>query len=256
MIKTKSDQATRIQAYQQKCFQTYKAEIEYPPHYSYFFGQPIFPLIPIETEIHGYMIVGAYPSAKFFALRSSSGELIMDVPIADNDSPFSNELYFDGTRVRTIPSGKELNEVILANIGVSRSDCWITDLVKVFLFKPGHVNRYHSLGRTDIEPNRDCFETYAKKSLDFLKEEVSLATPKAIFLLGVEVTQAVFNMNAERAKSKINGEPTLMDFYGIQYPVFCLPHPGILMKDYKANPWPKRFAQEIAPKIRVALQKL
>jgi len=55
------------------------------------------------------MIVGAYPSAKFFTVKKSDGSVITDVPLYDNDSPFSNESYFDGSRVRTIPSGKELN---------------------------------------------------------------------------------------------------------------------------------------------------
>ncbi|MBV5315251.1 MAG: hypothetical protein JZU47_18250 [Prolixibacteraceae bacterium] len=76
------------------------------------------------------MIVGAYPSAKFYTINGVS-----DTPKADNDSPFSNESYFDGSRVRTIPSGKELNEVILEKIGVNRADCWITYLVKVFYSK-------------------------------------------------------------------------------------------------------------------------
>jgi hypothetical protein len=106
------------------------------------------------------MILGTYPSAKFHTINN-----ITDVPVADNDSPFSHESYFDGSRVRIIPSGKELNEVILRKIGVDRSDCWITDLVKLFLFKEGHVEGYIKLGKTDIEENRSKFEKYAKKSL-------------------------------------------------------------------------------------------
>lgn len=90
------------------------------------------------------MIVGAYPSTKFNTINDVS-----DTPMADNDSTFSNESYYDGSRVRTIPSRKELNEVILRKIGVNRADCWITDLVKVFLFKEGHIKRYEKLGKTD-----------------------------------------------------------------------------------------------------------
>lgn len=98
-------------------------------------------LVPIETALNKVMIVGAYPSAKFFTVRANDDTLVTDTPVADNDSPFSNEQYFDGSRVRTIPSGKELNEVILDRLGIDKSDCWITDLVKVFLFKEGHVER-------------------------------------------------------------------------------------------------------------------
>ena len=117
-----------VSEYQQNFYQNYKKDIKYPEQYKYFYGNPINVLVPIETTLNKVMIVGAYPSAKFFKVGK-----VLDTPLMDNDSPFSNESYYDGTRVRTIPSGKELNEVILNNIGVKREDCWITDLVKVFI---------------------------------------------------------------------------------------------------------------------------
>ena len=123
-----------VQEYQKDCFMNYKTEIEYDSKYKYLYGNPVNVLVPIETALNKFMIVGAYPSAKFFTVNK-----VLDTPLYDNDSPFSNESYFDGTRVRTIPSGKELNEVILSDIGVDRSECWITNLVKVFLFKKGHI---------------------------------------------------------------------------------------------------------------------
>jgi hypothetical protein len=131
-----------VKEYQIDCFEKYKSQIDYNSDYKYLFGNPINVLVPIETAINKFMVVGAYPSAKFFTINNVS-----DTPVYDNDSPFSNESYFDGTRVRSIPSGKELNEVILSNIGIDRSDCWITDLVKVFLFKQGHIDRYEKLGK-------------------------------------------------------------------------------------------------------------
>lgn len=95
-----------ISDYQKDCFRNYKQEIGYPEEYTYLFGTPINVLVPIETPFNKVMIVGAYPSAKFYTIDG-----IADTPVTDNDSPFSNESYFNGTRVRTIPSGKELNEV-------------------------------------------------------------------------------------------------------------------------------------------------
>jgi len=100
---------TTIQEYQKTCFIQYKLDIGYPDHYTFFYGNPINVLVPIETPVNKIMIVGAYPSAKFFTVKKSDGSVITDVPLCDNDSPFSNESYFNGSGVRTIPSGKELN---------------------------------------------------------------------------------------------------------------------------------------------------
>ncbi len=240
-----------IKKYQKDCFANYKQEIEYPEDYSYFYGNPINVLVPIETSKNGIMIVGAYPSAKFYTVNG-----ISDTPLADNDSPFSNESYFDGSRVRTIPSGKELNEVILEKIGVKRDICWITDLVKVFLFKQGHIDRYNKLGKTDLTENRSKFLEYAKKSINRLKKEIELANPIAIILLGIEVTKTIFEISEIKAKSYLDGEIRLKTINGIDRNFICLPHPGILMKKFEKNPWPEKFENEIAPKTKIGIEKL
>lgn len=107
-----------VNEYQKDCFNNYKSDVDYDFCYQYLYGNPINVLVPIETTLNKFMVVGAYPSAKYFTIN-----IISDTPVSDNDSPFSNESYYDGTRVRTIPSGKELNEVILPNIGINRNDC-------------------------------------------------------------------------------------------------------------------------------------
>lgn len=234
-----------ITDYQKDCFKNYKQEIGYPQDYTYLFGTPINVLVPIETMINRVMIVGAYPSAKFYTIKG-----IADTPISDNDSPFSNESYFDGSRVRTIPSGKELNEVILDQIGVKRSDCWITDLVKVFLFKEGHVSRYHKLGKDDIEENRTKFIDYAHKSIDRLEKEIEICNPYVIILLGLEVTKVLFNLTDIKAKDYLDGAIKNKEIGGLRRNIICLPHPGILMKKTVRNPWPIRFKNEISQKVK------
>jgi uracil-DNA glycosylase len=166
--------------------------------------------------------------------------------MVDNDSPFSNEFYFDGSRVRTIPSGKELNEVILEKIGVSRTDCWITDLVKVFLFKEGHIKRYEKLGKTNLTENRNNFIEYAEKSLVWLDREIELCNPKIIILLGLEVTKVFFSLSDSLSKEYLNGSTKNKTINGIDRNIICLPHPGILMKKTDKNPWPERFDKEIS----------
>lgn len=240
-----------INKYQKYCFEDYKREIGYPKHYTYFYGNPINVLVPIETALNKVMIVGAYPSAKFFKLKE-----VLDTPLADNDSPFSNESYFDGTRVRTIPSGKELNEVILKNIGVKREECWITDLVKVFLFKEGHVIRYKKLGKTDIVENRSKFSSYAKSSIKFLEMEIRIANPCIIILLGAEVIASIFKVTVNVAKEFITGDILKERMNDVIRNFICLPHPGILMKHSKRNPWPDKFKNIIAPKAKINIEKL
>jgi uracil-DNA glycosylase len=236
--------------YQKYCFINYKKDIGYPSHYSYLKGNPINVLVPIETTLNKVMIVGAYPSAKFYTVDS-----ISDTPMSDNDSPFSNESYFDGSRVRTIPSGKELNEVILEKIGIKRSDCWITDLVKVFLFKKGHIKRYVDLGKKDLKENRSKFIEYAKKSMFYLEKEIEICNPKIIILLGLEVTKVFFSISDAKAKSYLDGNVKTKVINGIERNIICLPHPGILMKKTENNTWPKRFENEISKVAKEEIRK-
>ncbi|MCB0502980.1 MAG: hypothetical protein KDD32_09860 [Bacteroidetes bacterium] len=240
-----------IQQYQKDCFKNYKSSIGYPAEYKYFHGTPINVLVPIETESNKAMIVGAYPSAKFFTING-----IADTPVSDNDAPFSDESYFDGSRVRSIPSGKELNEVILRQIGIERKDCWITDLVKVFLFKEGHVDRYKKLGKNDIEENRSKFEEYGKKSMGWLEREIEICQPSVIILLGMEVTKTFFGLPEKMAKDYLGGEIKTEQIRGIERKIICLPHPGILMKKTERNPWPYRFENEISIKAKKEIKKL
>jgi hypothetical protein len=237
-----------VKAYQKECYNKYKRSIGYPEDLTYLYGNPLNVQVPIETNLGKYMIVGAYPSAKFYTVNGLSY-----VPITDNDSPFSNESYYDGSGVRTIPSGKELNEVILSQIGIKREECWITDLVKVFLFKQGHIDRYHKLGKTDIRQNRSDFREFAVKSIPWLIKEIKLSMPKVVILLGAEVTSVLFRTNEVNAKVLLDGSIRDLHLEDINIKSICLPHPGILMKPSLRNSWPERFGNEIAP---TALQEI
>ncbi|NPD47112.1 uracil-DNA glycosylase family protein [Lentimicrobium sp. S6] len=226
----------KVTEYQKKCFKEYKTSIQYPSNYTYLTGASINPLVPIETTLNKVMIVGAYPTAKFQTIHKHK-----DTPIADIDAPFSNQIYFDGSRTRKILSGDELNEVILKQIGVNRKDCWITNLVKVFLFKEGHAAKYNNLDRKDIKENRSQFKEYAYRSIYWLQNEIAICQPKVIILLGVDVTQAIFKGSKTKSTTRLTGEI----FKNDNQNHICLPHPGILMR--KHTKWPERFRNDIAP---------
>ncbi len=237
--------------YQKKCFAEYKIDIGYPDYYEYLYGNPINVLVPIETATNNVMIVGAYPSAKFFTVKG-----IADTPLYDNDAPFSNETYFDGSRTRTIPSGQELNDIILKCIGIERQDCWITDLVKVFLFKQGHIDRYLKLGKRDLTENRTMFNDYAIKSLSWLEMELSIAKPYAVILLGLEVISTICNISNTESKKYLTGLSREVTIGKQTVNIIPLPHPGILMRRAERNPWPERFNKEIAPLAKTELKRL
>ncbi|HDR67900.1 MAG TPA: hypothetical protein ENN61_02490 [Bacteroidaceae bacterium] len=237
--------------YQKKCYRDYKKSINYPEQYTYLYGNPIQPVVPVETAIGKVMVVGAYPSARFYTVDS-----VREVPLYDSDAPFSNETYFDGSRLRSNPSGQELNEVILEQIGVRREECWITDLVKVFLFNEDQVNRYKKLGKGNMVENRSLFMDYGKRSIDWLKEEIDLADPRVIILLGSEVIRTILDVSETEARKMMMGEMFDMEISWKAYNIMCLPHPKILMKKISKNPWPLKFEVSIAPQARKEIKKL
>ena len=107
--------------------------------------------MPVVTNPGGVMIIGAYPTAKFATIDG-----VRDVPVADIDAPFSNQTYFDGASVRDVRAGKEMETEYLKPLGLIENQLWLTNLVKVFLFKPGHVAKYEKLSK-DAEGSRMRF---------------------------------------------------------------------------------------------------
>ncbi|MBN1133256.1 MAG: hypothetical protein JXR52_06195 [Bacteroidales bacterium] len=240
-----------ISEYQKKCYREYKSSIGYPGQYTYLYGNPVNPVVPVETVVGRVMIVGAYPSARLYTVDG-----IRDLPLYDSDAPFSDEVYFDGCRVRSNPSGQELNEVILEPIGVERGECWITDLVKIALFKEEQVKKYKKLGKENIEENRSLFMEYGKKSLDWLREEIDLANPKVIILLGSEVIKTILDVSEKEARDMMIGEMFKKEISWKAFNIICLPHPKILMKKISKNPWPLKFEVSIAPMARKEIARL
>ncbi len=152
----------------------YAVSVGLSPDPRYLHGTPLRPVVPLDVATGGVFILGAYPSARFAVV-----DRVTDVPVADNLGPFENERWFDGTRVREQPSARELRDCFLSPLGIEPSSCWITDLVKVFLFKAGHVERYR---RLKAEPPagyvRERFSEIAKASIPWIARELELARPR------------------------------------------------------------------------------
>lgn len=225
----------KTKAYLKKTWFNYKSDIGLPEPYTYLYGNPIKVHVPVDLATNGLMIIGAYPTAHFNTLKGPDGKLITNVPVEDHLYPFSNEVYFDGSGINTVKSGKEIEEYFLENLGVDRNKCWITDLVKVFMFRQGHINKYEALGYSGFQANRDEFMKYADLSLPYIWDEIELANPKAIICLGVEVNAIMHDKSKKDATELISKTPINVEVNGKEIPFFACPHPGILMRGGKAT---------------------
>ncbi len=224
---------------------------------AYYGGARLRPVIPLDTAINSFMIIGAYPSARFEAI---GGE--RDVPVGDNLGPFEPERYFDGERVRTQASADELAEFYLKPLGIDRSQCWVTDLVKVFLFKEGHRAKYERLGKkTPAGYERERFEELAERSLPWIEEEIAVARPRLVITLGAEVAGIVRGVRSSAARVALLGpevHDVLVGARKLPVRMVHLAHPGIVMRkggDGSKNKWPNLHSNVHVPALKERLAR-
>lgn len=88
-------------------------------------------------------------------------------------------------------------------------DCWLTDLVKVFLYKKEHLESCKAaVPDFKVQVLRDKFWEMGNKSLNWLQEEIQLCQPKVIVTLGLEVAQVVSSKKSSKPDN-LNGIPTV-----------------------------------------------
>ena len=239
-----------IQQYQKKCSKEYLKSIQFPKETSYLYNNPVQTVVPIETAIGKIMIIGPQPAAKVYFVND-----IPDVPLYDATAPFSIEPYYDGNRVRSSYTGQELSEVILEILEIPREKCWLTTLVKVFLFDEDHVKKFKRLGKT-IKEHKSKYSDLALKSMPWIRDEIEIANPKAIILLGPEVISSMLLISIEEAKELITGEVVEKKIIWKNSNFICLPPPGVIMDRSARNPWPRKFALQIGPKAAEEIRRL
>lgn len=239
-----------IQQYQKKCSREYLKSIKFPKENTYLYGNPVQTVVPIETAIGKIMIIGPQPAAKVYFEKD-----IPDVPLYDATAPFSIEPYYDGNRVRSSYTGQELSEVILETLEIPREKCWLTTLVKVFLFDDDHVKKYKRLGK-EIKENKSQYHELALKSMPWLRDEIEIANPKAIILLGPEVISSLLLISEDEAKELITGDVVEKKIIWKNSNFICLPPPGVIMDRSARNPWPRKFALQIGPKAAKEIRRL
>ncbi|MFC2085363.1 uracil-DNA glycosylase family protein, partial [Bacteroidota bacterium] len=223
-----------VTRYQQKCYHEYNKSIGLPDNYNFPYGNPIRPLPPYNTHKKNIMIVGAYPSARFEKVKS--GENLSKyrlVPVGNNLHPFANEDYFDGIRMRASLSDKELREYLLDPLGLEVSKCWITNLVKVFLYRNTHKESCNEVfPGFDVPVLRNKFKDLGRKSIKWIQEEIKICKPKLIITLGHEVANIVSGKKFSRAekvlKIEINNPPLFNNINSVH-----MPHPDICRRSDK-----------------------
>ena len=239
-----------IQQYQKKCSREYLDDIKFPKDSTYLYGNPVQTVIPIETAIGKIMVIGPQPAPRMFFVND-----IPDVPLYDSVAPFSIEPYYDGSRVRSSLTGQELSEVLLETLEIPREHCWLTNLVKVHLFDEDNAKKYRRLGKK-IEVIDSQFQDYADRSMKWLRDEIEIANPYAIILLGEQVISNLLLCSMEEASEMITGKVIEKKIIWKNSNFICLPRPGVIMDRSARNPWPRKFAIQIGPTAVKELERL
>lgn len=243
-----------VRSFLKQLYAKYNDSISLAVPYNYLHGNPVRSVVPLDVAQDGVMILGAYPTARFATIRGER-----DVPVGDISGPFSTERYFDGSRIRFVNSGEELVSAYLQPLDLDRNQCWITNLVKVFLFKEGHIKKYRNLGR-DWPPraNRDEFEKYTLEGMTWLEQEIQVARPRLIITLGSEVAGVLQNVKGrEKRNALLGGDLKDLRIGHRLFPAIHFAHPGIVMrKESSRNQWPKRHREEHIPAARNAIQAI
>ncbi|MGW8314420.1 MAG: uracil-DNA glycosylase family protein [Bacteroidales bacterium] len=239
-----------IHQFHKKCFKEYQESIRFPKETTYLYGNPVQTVMPLQTAIGKLMVIGPHPAARLYFLDN-----IPDVPLYDSNAPFASEPYYDGSRVRNSLMGEELKEVILETLGVKEEDCWLTTLVKVFLFDNDHVKKYHTLGK-EIRENKSRYMEFANKSIAWIRQEIEIANPYAVVLMGEEVISSLLLVSEEEALQFMTGEAIEKQVIWKNTNFICLPRPGLLLDRSARNPWPRKFAVKIGPTAAREVERL
>ena len=245
-----------IQQLRKWIYGRYAERVGLEPNAHYILGSPIRPVVPLDVARGGLFVIGAYPSARFHNIDG-----VRDVPVGDNLGPFENERWFDGSRVRKQLSAVELQDHYLQPMGLARKECWITNLVKVFLFKEGHREKYNRLGASPPAGyRRESFRELGERSVPFLERELRLAKPRLVVTLGREVAGVLRGVRSPSAQTALL-VPAVSDLRigSMTFSTMHCAHPGILMRagtdpqrQGAAPSWRERHEEEFRPALQRA----
>lgn len=234
--------------YQKKCYRQYKESIGYPEERAFLFGNPVEVAVPHEVTRDKVMIVGFHPGAKTYEVEDQK-----EVPLYSANFPFSAEEYFNGKQVETT-SGREHLVEVLQKLGIRLEDCWLTSLIKIYLFSSKDVAKYNKLGNFKVAPDEFNFREYGAKSIPWLQQEVNIANPQLLILIGLETISLFYDLSPTKAKHLIDGELKELKIGRKKLPVLCLQDPEQMINNNKRNPWPEVFEKKVVPTTKGSLK--
>ena len=213
--------------FRQRVMSEYMEALPLPPTYRFLNGTPVEALPPQQTAQKGIMILGAYPAARYATVQSERF-----VPVGNIAQPFDTNAW----------AGNELDKVYLQPLGLRREQCWITNLVRCYLFEERglgqkrDLTKYRNLGVTWPEfAVRDRFDEYARLGLTWLDEELQLAQPKLVITLGSEVA-AAFHPGLPKSKRTLLVEDITLRRIRVneqEWTMVHLAHPGSMARGGK-----------------------
>lgn len=216
-----------ILAFQQECYTKYLDDIrqrvpEIPTPYLFPDGNPVLPVLPVETVQNGIMIIGAFPSARF---ERRNGYLI---PIGNNLSPFGTEKYFDGQQIREQASRVALEKDYFTPLNIASDQIWLTDLVKVYLFPEKHIKNCNLIySDKQFVNTHKLFEKIAKASLNWIEKEIELCNPTLIITLGEVSARVISSDDKTDSKILLDGCIRKLNLIRKEFLVAHLAHPEI-----------------------------
>ena len=235
--------------YQKKCYRQYKESIGYPQERAFLYGNPVEVALPVDVVDNKAMVVGFHPLARTYDVEDQK-----DVPLYSVGFPFREEQYFDGKQLVSTPGRKDL-ATVLGRLGISLDDCWLTTLVKIYLFSSKDVAKYNKLGNYKVAPDEFNFKEYGAKSMPWIQQEINLASPELLILVGLETISLFYDLTPTKAKHLIDGELKEFKSGKKTLPVLCLQDPELMINNNKRNPWPEVFEDKVLPVAKKSLKR-
>ena len=241
-----------ISDFQRNCFSNYLTDIqnkvkEFPKKYLFPDGNPIQPVLPVCVVKSSIMVIGAFPSARF---ERRNGFLI---PVANNLSPFAEEIYFDGREVRKQASREALDKFYFPQLGIDPAKIWLTDLVKVYLYPQKHIKNCKEINKSyKFVDTHKLFLKIAETSIPWMQKEILLCNPKLIITLGEVSARVLRNDKKLKSRELLNGTVNKINIKNKEYLVASLAHPEIRRIDEDWN----KFTEKAILKLNEDIEKI
>lgn len=214
----------------------------------YISGAPLRPVVPVDIALDGIFFIDGYPSCRLATFGKER-----NVPFADITGALAPERWFDGSKVRDQFQARVFEKRFLEPLGLRKKDCWVSTLVKVFLFRKQHMEAYKRLGWQVPEGySRSDYFDLGYKSLPWIAREIREAHPRLVITLGAEVAGVLHAVKTPKDQiALVKPAIKTLEIGDVEVPIIHCAHLGLLGRPpEKNNPWPERHKEQFLPMIQ------